>query len=242
MIQLFLLGVALLAGLLLAVRWLAEADPKVLARLVKWGLLGAIGAVFLFLLATGRLVWAFAALWALVPWFFRLRQVARTAKAFSRMASNASGAPTGDGSKIETCFLRMTLDHDSGAMDGVVLEGDYKGSRLQDLPIESLIDLLKAYWAADHQSAQVLEAYLDRTHEGWREAAHDTENQENSKSFAETMDQNEALCILGLKPGASPQEIKKAHRRLIAGLHPDHGGSNYLTAKINLAKDVLLGD
>ena len=59
-------------------------------------------------------------------------------------------------------------------------------------------------------------------------------------SFKGQMDSKEAFEILGLDDRASPEEIKQAHHRLIAGLHPDHGGSTYLAAKINRAKDVLL--
>jgi hypothetical protein len=54
------------------------------------------------------------------------------------------------------------------------------------------------------------------------------------------MSRAEALTVLGLREGATEEEIRAAHRRLILQTHPDKGGTNYLAAKINEAKDVLL--
>ncbi len=234
MLPYFILGVALLAGLILASRWYVSADPKTILKVLKWLSLGLIVVVGLFLAVTGRLAWAFAVLPALFAWLMRFRSAARMFRMYKNFSRMAGGGPHDTSSEVETRFLRMTLDHGSGDMDGEVLEGPFRGRRLADLSLEELLALLDTCRSGDSQSVQILEAYLDRCHDGWREA------REEGGSFKEEMDRREALEILGLEEGASVKEIKEAHHRLIAGLHPDHGGSTYLAAKINRAKDILL--
>jgi DnaJ family protein C protein 19 len=61
------------------------------------------------------------------------------------------------------------------------------------------------------------------------------------RSRSGTMSRDEAYEVLGLHPGASETEIREAHRRLMRGAHPDAGGSDWLAARINQARDILLG-
>jgi hypothetical protein len=88
-------------------------------------------------------------------------------------------------------------------------------------------------------SLQVLEAYLDRQHEGWRQQhAGQASSSEGEAELVMTRDL--ALEILGLPADASDEDIVKAHRSMMQRLHPDRGGSDYLAKKINAAKDFLV--
>jgi len=145
----------------------------------------------------------------------------------------------GQTSRVATSVLAMELDHDSGSMEGEVLQGPLKGRRLSSLRPEELQTLHRLCAAAGDQSQALYEAWLDRTRAGWREQWGGGERKRSSASGAR-MSRDEALAVLGLQKGADSQAIRAAHRRLMKDFHPDHGGSDYLAAKINEAKDVLL--
>lgn len=238
-----LLGLALLAGFLLFGRWFVQTDPKTLLKFLKWVLVISVLGISLFFVLTGRMALAIAALPALFLWFFRLRRAARTAKAFHRMAQGAGygGGNRAQTSEIRTRFLQMSLSHETGDMWGEVLEGPFTGKSLSDLSFDQLCDLLMSCQQTDPQSAQVLMSYLDREHPGWRDTTDHQEHTNSNSSNSDGMTRQEALKILGLEDGANDQSIRDAHHRLIALLHPDKGGSTYLAAKINQAKDFLLG-
>lgn len=163
-------------------------------------------------------------------WYIRRQQ--------STPASGAGGRTSQ--SAVQTRFLRMALDHNSGRMNGTVCEGHFAGRELDDMDLEELL-LLWQECQADPQSVAVLEAYLDRTRsEDWRALLY--RRQDESRARDTPMDRREAYEILGLAVGASREEVKAAHRRLMQRVHPDHGGSTYLAARVNRAKDLLLED
>ena len=235
-----LLLVALVAVLYLISWYKRVPKPKQRQFRNKALLIGGAIVVF-FALITGKLHPLFAGLAALVPLAYRamgLFQTFNTIRGFTnRMKAGASPGPTaGQTSEVETAFLSMQLDHDTGEMDGTVLQGRFEGRTLRGLGLADLLVLLDDC-RTDRQSGTLLEAYLDRVHDGWRE--HRGPRPDTS---SDAMSENEARAMLGVGEDATREEIVKAHRRLIQRLHPDRGGSDYLAAKINTAKDLLLGD
>ena len=243
MLSLFILSAAVIAGLIVVGRWYVSTDIKTLLKVLRWLLLGIVFSIVLFFIFSGRLTWAFAALPALLPWFFRLRTFARAAKTFSRMrqsyGAGLSSKSTGRNSNIETRYLRMCLDNETGVMDGEVIAGPYIGQLLNNMSVQDLIQLRQLCDKDDPESGRVLEVFLDRRRPGWREENSET-SESSSSPRTSAMGRAEAIQILGLREGFTKSEITQAHRRLISGIHPDHGGSNFLAAQINQAKDVLL--
>jgi hypothetical protein len=145
---------------------------------------------------------------------------------------------SGQRSRVSTSLIAMELEHDSGRMDGTILSGPLKDRLLSSLSDNELKEFYRLCMAANDQSRALFEAWLDRSKSGWREGWNATGSQTVAASAR--MSRPEALAVLGLKEGATPDDIKAAHRRLMKEFHPDRGGSDYLAAKINQAKDVLL--
>lgn len=244
MIAYFVLGLALFLGCIVLSRWFVSANPKAVIGALRWvmALLG-VGLIFIMLWGGAKFLAALA-LPLLIPLLLRAGPL------LSRLKAAAGPAP-GQTSTVETRFLRMTLDHDSGAMSGVVREGPFRGRALDELDETELVELWRDCRAEDEQSAAVLEAYLDRLHgQDWRsatgfdraegKAGNGNASGETQAPSGGTMTLEEAYAVLGLARGASEEDIRSAHRRLMSQYHPDRGGSNYLAAKINQAKDLLI--
>ena len=233
--MLYLLGgFAVLSGFLLLVYLFVNADPARLARGLKvTGIVIAVAAVAT-LAISGRLAALLMPLAMLMPLLIRVRSL------LDRYRPPAGGQT----STVATAFLRMTLDHDTGSMEGTILRGRFAGMRLDELGAADLLALLRECRAEDEEGARLLEAYLDRVRPDWREELAGERAGGGSSAGARSpnsdMGVEEAYAILGLSAGADAEAIKEAHRRLMVKLHPDHGGSDYLATKINRARDVLL--
>jgi hypothetical protein len=218
-----LIGLYFLARRLRRSRWSAWAGQAVLAS--------GIAGVLLLLTVRGGAEIALPLLIGLTPLLLRWLHTRRTTA--STASSNTLGQST-----VTTRFLDMTLDHANGAINGRILEGCFAGHVLQELTLQELLALWREC-QVDPQSVAVLEAYLDRHAEpGWREWLREAESAATTSS---SISHAEAYQILGLSPGATRAEIQAAYRRLIQRLHPDQGGSAYLAAQLNRARDVLLG-
>lgn len=245
MIAYFFLGIVVLAVLLLLIKSVATVDAAMLARLVKGFAIAIVFIGVAYVIVAGRAGLIAAALPVAVPilllWLRHRRSLAGAGGTW-----DAGTRPSGGGrSDVETAFFAMTLDHASGRLDGWIKKSKFAGRRLSELARDELIELRREV-AGDSDSVSVLEAFLDRAHgPDWRGAGSASGGQTGSNAGAGgssgAMTRDEAYEVLGLKPGAQESEIRDAHHRLMKKLHPDQGGSDYLAARVNRARDILLG-
>jgi hypothetical protein len=217
-------GLALLVLVWVLMRTFVAATPGQLMQGIRWAGVGLGGAAALALLFSGRGGAALALAAGLFPLFMRWR----------RMHAPPSGAGS-EPSEVETEWLRMALDHDTGHMEGTVRKGPFQGRRLAELERDELMTLWRELRADDEPSSRLLETWLDRAWPDWR-AGDETPRRSAHMTPAEALD------VLDLEPGASEAEIRSAHRRLMLKVHPDHGGSTWMAARLNEARDVLLGE
>jgi hypothetical protein len=225
-------GLVVLALLLWALHAFTKVKPQTAAVVLKTGgglgalavagLLGARGrldiAIPLGLTGLGLLGW--------LPWSIP--------GLGARMRKSA-----GQVSRVRSAFVEMELEHDTGTMRGRILAGRHEGAALDALDVATLAGFLPDI---DEESRSLLMAYLDRREPLWRENAQADATAGSSRHGWSTgkMTEEEAYQILGVQPGASAKDIGLAHRSLMKKLHPDQGGSTYLAARVNEAKDVLL--
>ncbi|MFC6669060.1 DnaJ domain-containing protein [Marinobacterium aestuariivivens] len=238
-IGLIILGAVALTGYL----WV-QSRPAGQRTRAKWQLIILLVALMLlYLSVTGRMHWLGAVVAALLPLSRYLVPLLRYLPFLKRLYDHQTQRRQsgGNSSRVQTAILEMSLDHDSGTMDGTVLQGPLSGRRLDSLGEHDFIELLQYCRRQDQESARLLEAYLDRRFgDSWRDDD-PGERQEAPPQSSGSMSEQEAYAVLGLQPGASEEEIVTAHRRLMQKLHPDRGGSDYLAARINEAKERLLG-
>jgi hypothetical protein len=222
-------GLLVLVAALWVLGVISRVDPKIAARVMKaaggilaigfaafLGLRGEIAvAIPLGIFGLGLLGW--------IPF---------GVPGFSQRTQKSAGQT----SRVRSAFLEMELDHDSGAMRGRIIAGSRAGVALEQLDVQTLAGVLAEF---DDESRALLVAYLDRRQPGWSEDAQGHAAAGRAHAGSAKMTEQEAYQILGVEPGATAEAITRAHRTLMKKLHPDQGGSTYLAARINEAKEIL---
>jgi hypothetical protein len=223
--------VALLLVLLGVAMVFLRADA---AKLASW--MRTLGPVLLALIGVAALLVGRAGIGGLIlstalAWYGSMRMKRPTAK-----------LEPGKHSTVRTAALEMELDHDTGSLEGLVLAGRHEGKMLGTMSLAELQQLYREL-PGDPESRQLLETYLDGRFPIWRKDAEANGGDGLGVSPGSgAMTKEEAYKILGLEAGAAAADVRKAHRRLMQRLHPDIGGTSFLAARINEAKDVLLSD
>jgi hypothetical protein len=239
-----LIGAFALILVLVLLHGFTRVDPKSLGKGLRYLGAGALVVAAAFFLVRG-----------IVPAAVLLGSMAYGAFTGGRMwpggwphwhFPHPGGGPrmqSGQTTRVATDWLDMGLDHDTGEMRGRVLKGAFNGKSLQQLSDEDALRFYAQAGAADPETARLLDAYLDRRlGADWRTKAREkTSSSQQRARSGSGMTRDEAYRVLGLSPGASDNDIRDAYKRLMMNLHPDRGGTDYLAAKINEAKDVLLG-
>ena len=235
-------GVILLLLGLYGLKLWTRADPKVLSQILfrsvaYAALLGAVGA-----LVTGRFAAALPLVVVGVGLLGRLDPGGVGGFLGSLFRGGGIGG-SGSGprtSQVRSGLFEMILDQRTGDLTGRIISGPRAGTDLGALSVPELVELRGD---CDAQSLALLEAYLDRRAPAWRENAqrnHGAGGVGGNSAASDAMSEEEAYQILGLDPGAGADAVRTAHRTLMKKLHPDHGGSSYLAARINRAKEVIL--
>ena len=231
-------GVVAVVSLYLLLQMFRAANPVVLARWIKIGGGVVALAVAAFVGLRGELAVAiplgiFGA--GLLGWSpFGPGGFSNIGGIFGGGAARSAG----QASRVRSPFLEMSLDHDSGALSGQIIDGPNAGRSLDAFDLPQLIAMIPAL---DSESVALLESYLDRRFPAWRHHAQgDAAGRQRGPAASGKMTDEEAYQILGLQPGAGRGDISRAHRALMKKLHPDQGGSTYLAARVNEAKDTLL--
>lgn len=200
--------------------------------------IGAAVVVVVILTLMGKMHWVGAALTGLLvimrqslPLLLRLFPV------LNQWWQQRAQAGNGKHSTVTTRILSMYLNHESGTLSGEVLQGPFAQWRLDDMDRAQLNELRKYCLNEDPESVQLLDSYLEQR---FLDTGTDGDNTTADAVDSGSMNRREALQILGVGDDASRDDIVAAHRKLMQKLHPDRGGSDYLAAKINEAKDFLL--
>jgi hypothetical protein len=231
-------GVVAVVTLYLLLQMFRAANPVVLARAIKFG--GGVVALAVAALTGVKGEFAVAIPLGIVgAGLLGWTPLANAGFGnFGGLFGGGATRPSSQTSRVRSQFLDMRLDHESGQLSGRIVAGPYAGHSLDEFDLAGLLAIVPAL---DAESVALLESYLDRRFPAWRQNAQGNAAGGQRRTAASgKMTAEEAYQILGLQPGAGRDDISRAHKSLMKKLHPDQGGSTYLAARVNEAKDTLL--
>lgn len=203
----------------------SDKRKSFLWRSAFWSVLG----LSIFFVFSGRMHWLGAGLAVLVPLAKTIFTVGLRALPFLQILSRFKTSP----SQFRTKSLLVSVNFASKQMDGEILQGEFTGQRLSELSPEQLQTLAEHLKETDRESFVLLQTYMLRNNRGGSDQTYQANN-------LSELSEKEAYEVLGLDANSPKEDVIKAHKRLIQRLHPDRGGSDYLAAKINAAKDKLV--
>ena len=230
--------------LLMRILW-AKTQPKVSTTVIVIAASVFIGTLVI-LTASGRFHPLAAVGAAILPFLkrglFLLRLSPMLSSAFRMFQSNASNfqsnstaQDTPNVSEAETPELKMTLNHETGAMTGTVKFGEFRSRELSSMTAADVVKLYRSL--EDEQSRRLMVSFIERYHPNLDQEESSTHE---PPRVDDSMTTKKAREILGVDESATVDDIINAHRRIIQRLHPDRGGSSFLAAQINDAKRILL--
>ena len=149
-------------------------------------------------------------------------------------------AKTGGRATFRSQYLVINVNASNGSMEGQIIKGEHADKSLGNLSEEELQTLQHFFANHDKKSYYLLTAYIRSRGFTQQGPSQEQFNQQQASPPQTQTSVNEALEIFGFKEMPTRKEIIAAHRRLISKLHPDKGGSDYLAARVNQARETLL--
>ena len=196
---------------------------QISSKLKKYLIIFFITIIALVLIFSGKLNFLPVALAPALLFFRRISSLLSILNLFSRSSFGSKFKPT-----INTKYLKIQIILQTKQAIIEIKEGEFKGRGFSSLSKPEVDKLLSDLKVNDPRGFSILNVVINQSY------------QQSQNTSSSQMSEEEALSILGLQKGASPEEIKKSYYNLMKKFHPDKDGNNYLSNLISEAKNKLL--